>query len=130
MNGRRLSRIHERVAAALEEHLPNNVAEIALHYDRAGNKAKTYQFAVSAGAGAVSVYAHTEARTFFGLAARSAENEEQKADAVFRLAEVAETEGNYAHGGASLRGSVAGAWSARACSRSTCRSAACASACA
>jgi len=96
VNGRRLSRIHERVASALEEHSPNSVAEIALHYDRAGNKAKSFQFALAAGTGAVAVYAHTEARSFFGLAVRSAEKDQERATATFRLAEVAETEGAYA----------------------------------
>jgi len=96
VNGRRLARIHERVAAALEEHAPNSVADIALHYDRAGNRGKTHQFALAAGAGAVAVYAHAEARTFFSLAARNAETDEQRATATFQLAEVAETEGNYA----------------------------------
>ena len=36
INPRRLARIHERVADAMEERTPDNVAEIAMHYDRAG----------------------------------------------------------------------------------------------
>jgi tetratricopeptide (TPR) repeat protein len=94
VNARRLSRIHERVAQALEEHAPSRLAEIAVHYDRAGNAEKTYTFALAAGRAATALYAHSEARTFFGMAANSrGVDEDQRAAAMFQLAEVAETEG-------------------------------------
>ena len=41
VNARRLSRIHERVAQALEEHAPTRLADIAVHYDKAGNPDKS-----------------------------------------------------------------------------------------
>jgi hypothetical protein len=47
INARRLSRIHERVAVALDVR-PERL-EIGLHYDRAGNAEKTYLFAMAAG---------------------------------------------------------------------------------
>ncbi|MEO5569017.1 MAG: tetratricopeptide repeat protein, partial [Gemmatimonadaceae bacterium] len=94
VNARRLSRIHERVAQALEEHAPTRLAEIAVHYDKAGNPEKTYTYAMAAGRSSTAVYAHSEARSFFALAANSKGVEEsQRATAMFHLAEVAETEG-------------------------------------
>jgi tetratricopeptide (TPR) repeat protein len=96
INARRLSRIHERVAMALEAHAPTRLAEIAVHYDRAGNAEKTHSFAMAAGRASVALYAHAEARTFFDLASRCAADESQRAVAMFPLAELAETEGKYA----------------------------------
>src|SRR5258708_31114393 len=51
---------------------------------------------MAAGRASVALYAHGEARTFFDLAARCAAEEGQSAAAMFRVAEVAETEGKYA----------------------------------
>jgi diguanylate cyclase (GGDEF)-like protein len=94
VNARRLTRIHERVAQALEEHAPNRLADIAVHYDRAGNAEKTYSFAMAAGRAATAVYAHSEARGFFTMAADAqGVDDAQRATAVFHLAEVAEIEG-------------------------------------
>lgn len=94
VNARRLSRIHERVAQALESQAPSRLAEIAVHYDKAGNAEKTYAYAMAAGRAATALYAHAEARTFFALAANSAgADESQRAMAMFHLAEVAEIEG-------------------------------------
>ncbi|HEY9229992.1 MAG TPA: diguanylate cyclase, partial [Gemmatimonadaceae bacterium] len=42
INPRRLSRIHERVAVAMEARAPDNVAEIAIHFDRAGIPHKAF----------------------------------------------------------------------------------------
>ena len=95
INARRLSRIHERVAEALEVRAPTRLAEIAVHYDRAGNAEKTYSFAMAAGQASVDLYAHSEARTFFELAGRCAADDARRATSMFRLAEVAETEGKY-----------------------------------
>ena len=94
VNARRLSRIHERVAQALEEHAPTRLADIAVHYDKAGNPEKTYSFAMSAGRAATALYAQSEARSFFALAANSKGIDDAKrAAAIFRLAEVSEIEG-------------------------------------
>ena len=96
INARRLARIHERVAVALETHAPTRLADIAVHYDKAGNAEKTYSFAMAAGRASVALYAQAEARTFFALAARCAPDEATRSSALFRVAEVVETEGKYA----------------------------------
>ncbi|MGH7619456.1 MAG: diguanylate cyclase domain-containing protein, partial [Gemmatimonadaceae bacterium] len=96
INPRRLSRIHERVAVAMEERTPDNVAEIAIHYDRAGIPHKAFRHAMAAGGAALSMYAHAEARRFFEIAERAASDPVERAHALHRLAEVAETEGRYA----------------------------------
>lgn len=96
INPRRLSRIHERVAVAMEQHAPDNVAEIAIHYDRAGIPQKAFRHAIAAGGSALTVYAHAEARRFFEIAERAASDPIERAQALHRLAEVAETEGRYA----------------------------------
>ncbi len=94
VNARRMSRIHERVAQALEQHSPNRLADIAVHYDKAGNADKTYQYAMSAGKAATALYAHSEARSFYELAANAKDiPEDRRAIAMFHLAEVAESEG-------------------------------------
>jgi diguanylate cyclase (GGDEF)-like protein len=93
INGRRLSRIHERVALALETHSPSRLADIAVHHDKAGNAEKTFQFAMAAGQSSVALYAHEEARTFFQLATSRATGPTQRADSMFRMAEVVEREG-------------------------------------
>ena len=73
INPRRIARIHERVAAAMEARCPDSLAEIAIHYERAGNRAKAYHFAMGAGrASPCGLYAHAEARRFFEIAGRAA----------------------------------------------------------
>ncbi len=96
INPRRLSRIHERVAVAMEERTPDNAAEIAIHYDRAGIPHKAFRHAMAAGGAALAMYAHAEARRFFEIAERAASDPVERAHALHRLAEVAETEGRYA----------------------------------
>jgi len=96
INPRRLSRIHERVAVAMEERTPDNAAEIAIHYDHAGIPQKAFRHAMAAGGAAMSMYAHAEARRFFEIAERAASDPAERARALHRLAEVAETEGRYA----------------------------------
>jgi len=96
INPRRLSRIHERVAVAMEERTPDSVAEIAIHYDRAGIPQKAFRHAMAAGGAALAMYAHAEARRFFEIAERAASDPVERAHALHRLAEVAETEGRYA----------------------------------
>jgi diguanylate cyclase (GGDEF)-like protein len=95
INPRRLARIHERVAEAMETHTPDNAAEIALHYDRSASPSKAFPHAMRAGGSALLVYAHAEARQFFEIAERAASNPVERAHALQRLAEVAETEGRY-----------------------------------
>jgi diguanylate cyclase (GGDEF)-like protein/putative nucleotidyltransferase with HDIG domain len=96
INPLRLSRIHERVAEAMEVHSPANSAEIATHYDRGGSPHKAFKHAMQAGASALSVYHQAEARRFFEIAERAANSPVERAHALARLAEVAETEGRYA----------------------------------
>jgi tetratricopeptide (TPR) repeat protein len=96
INPRRLSRIHEKVAVAMEDRTPEHAAEIALHYDRAGIPQKAFRHAMVAGGAALGMYAHAEARRFFEIAERAATEPVERAHALHRLAEVAETEGRYA----------------------------------
>jgi tetratricopeptide (TPR) repeat protein len=96
INPRRVARIHERVAQAMEDRAPDNVAEIAMHYDRAGIAEKSYVHSMAAGSAALAMYAHAEARRFFDMAERAAQSADERAEALRRLAEVAETEGRYA----------------------------------
>jgi hypothetical protein len=95
INPLRLARIHERVAEAMETHTPDNAAEIATHYDRSGSTSKAFPHAMRAGSSALLVYAHAEARQFFEIAERAASNPVERAQALQRLGEVAETEGRY-----------------------------------
>jgi diguanylate cyclase (GGDEF)-like protein len=96
INPRRLSRIHERVAVAMEERAPENAPEIAIHYDRAGIPHKAFRHAMAAGGTSLAMYAHAEARRFFEIAERAASDPVERAHALHRLADVAETEGRYA----------------------------------
>jgi diguanylate cyclase (GGDEF)-like protein/putative nucleotidyltransferase with HDIG domain len=96
INPLRLARIHERVAEAMEVHSPENSAEIASHYDRGGSSHKAFKHAMQAGANAMTVYHQSEARRFFEIADRAANNPVDRAHALARLAEVAESEGRYA----------------------------------
>ena len=94
-NPRRVRRIHERVAEALEARTPSAVGEIAGHYDQAGVAAKAYHYALLAADRAAAVYANDEATAFLGMAVRHAETPRQAADARVRLARVAEAAGRY-----------------------------------
>ncbi|HEU4564577.1 MAG TPA: diguanylate cyclase, partial [Gemmatimonadaceae bacterium] len=95
---RRVRRAHERVAAAMERQMPLAVAEIALHYDQAGNAARAYEFAVRAGARAVGVHAYDDATAYFRMAERHASSAEQRLQARLPLVQVAELMGRYAEG--------------------------------
>jgi diguanylate cyclase (GGDEF)-like protein/putative nucleotidyltransferase with HDIG domain len=98
INPRRLARIHERIGQAIEQRTPQSAAEIASHYDQAGIPEKTYRHAMAAGDSSLATYAHGEARTFFEVAERVATDPVDRAWALHRLAEVAETEGRHALG--------------------------------
>jgi diguanylate cyclase (GGDEF)-like protein len=96
INPRRLARIHEKVAQALETLLPHQAAEIAIHYDLAGIPARAYGHAISAGRDSMGSYSHDEARRFFEIAERAAGSPEDRARALHGLAELAEIEGRHA----------------------------------
>ncbi|MFN2566228.1 MAG: tetratricopeptide repeat protein [Gemmatimonadaceae bacterium] len=97
-NPRRLKRIHQSVARAMEKHEPDAVAEIAGHYDQAGDAERAYAWAMRAGQRSTSVYALDEAFAFFSMALRHARANEQHVDAALALARVAESAGRYADG--------------------------------
>ena len=96
INPRRLARIHERVAAAMEERSPDNASAIAVHYERAGLPLKAYPHAIMAGHQALAMYAQAEARRFFEIAERAAPTPGERATALLGLAEVSELEGRHA----------------------------------
>jgi diguanylate cyclase (GGDEF)-like protein len=96
INPRRLARIHERVAQAFETLQPDQAAEIAVHYDRAGIPARAYGHAIAAGRQAMKSYWHDDARKFFEIAERAAGTPEERARALHGLAELAEIDGRHA----------------------------------
>jgi diguanylate cyclase (GGDEF)-like protein len=95
VNPRRLRRMHDRVAQALERRSADNVAEIATHYDRGGNTEQAYAYAILAADRARNLYAHTEGTDFLRIAERNAATPAQLADVRVRLAHIAETVGQY-----------------------------------
>jgi diguanylate cyclase (GGDEF)-like protein len=95
INPRRLARIHEKVAQALESLLPDQAAEIAIHYDRAGIPNRAYGHAIVAGRQAMASYSHDAARRFFEIAERAAGSPDERASALHGLAELAEIEGRH-----------------------------------
>jgi diguanylate cyclase (GGDEF)-like protein/putative nucleotidyltransferase with HDIG domain len=97
-NPRRLKRIHQSVARAMEEHAADAVAEIAAHYDQAGDSERAYAWAMRAGERATTVYALDEAIAFFSMALRHGTPGEAQIDAALALARVAEPAGRYAEG--------------------------------
>ena len=96
INPRRLSRIHERVAAAMEQRTPEHASAIAVHYERAGRPANAYPHALIAGRTALGMYSQVEARRFFEIAERAAVTPAERAKALLGLAEVSELEGRHA----------------------------------
>jgi tetratricopeptide (TPR) repeat protein len=97
-NPRRLKRIHQSVARAMEEHQPEAVAEIAAHYDQAGDAERAYTAALRAGERATSVYALDEAIAFFSMALRHADSTDRQVEGALAFAGVAEPAGRYAEG--------------------------------
>jgi diguanylate cyclase (GGDEF)-like protein/putative nucleotidyltransferase with HDIG domain len=108
-NPRRLKRIHQSVAKALEDHEPDAVASIAAHYDQAGDSDRAYTAAMRAGQRATSVYALDEAIAFFSMAMRHGEPGEAQVEAALALARVAEPAGRYAEGQAVCDAALAAA---------------------
>jgi diguanylate cyclase (GGDEF)-like protein len=95
VNSRRLRRMHEQVAQAMERLTPEAIAEIATHYDRGGVAEKAYEYAVLAAERARLVYAHQECADFLRIAERNATSAAQLAEVRVRRAEVAESVGRY-----------------------------------
>ena len=95
-NPRRLKRIHHSVGEALEKRNSNAIAELAGHFDQAGVSDKAYRYAIQAGQGATSVYAHDEAAAFFTMAQRHAATASERLEAFFGAAKVAEVSNRYA----------------------------------
>lgn len=96
INPRRLARIHERVAAAMEQRHPERASAIAVHFERAGLPRQAYPHALIAGRTALGKYGHAEARRFFEIAERAAATPGERAKALLGLAEVSELEGRHA----------------------------------
>ncbi|HEU5184841.1 MAG TPA: diguanylate cyclase [Gemmatimonadaceae bacterium] len=95
VNSRRLRRMHEQVAQAMERRTPEAIAEIATHYDRGGVSAKAHQYAMHAAERARMVYAHQECADFLRIAERNATSGAELAEVRVRRAEVAESVGRY-----------------------------------
>lgn len=95
MLARRLRGIHERVAVRTERHVPDAIADIAVHYDMCGNSEKAYQFALLAADRAKSSYAHHDAMEFIRIAERNAATPRQVAEARVRMAQISEVLGKY-----------------------------------
>ena len=92
---RRLRAIHERVAVRTERHVPDAIADIAVHYDMCGNSDKAYQFAVLAADRARNSYAHADAMEFVRIAERNAATPRQLAEARVRMAQISEVLGKF-----------------------------------
>jgi diguanylate cyclase (GGDEF)-like protein len=95
VNPRRLRRMHEQVAQAMERRVPDAIAEIATHYDRGGVSEKAYEYAMLAAERARLVYAHQESADFLRIAERNATSSAQVAEVRVRRAHVAESVGRY-----------------------------------
>jgi tetratricopeptide (TPR) repeat protein len=95
-NPRRVQRIHERIAEALERRDPRAAAQLAEHYDLAGNDERAYEHAMTAGANASAVHAPEDAIAFFLAAARHAMNADQRFAAHQSVIRIAERMGAFA----------------------------------
>ena len=96
LDPQRLQRTHERVAQALRKRTPDAVAEIAMHFDRAGDAVQAHTFALAASQRARRVYAHGEAGEFLRIAERHAPDIATRATVRVAMAEVSELRGEYA----------------------------------
>jgi diguanylate cyclase (GGDEF)-like protein len=92
---RRLRRLHERVANALASRSGASPGDVAAHYAAAELSKKAYPYALRAAERAAAVYAHREAVSFLQLALRHALPGVQTAEARMRLAELAESAGEF-----------------------------------
>lgn len=96
LDARRMQRTHDRVAQALRKRMPDAVAEIAMHFDRADDPVQAHAFALAASERARRVYAHGEAEEFLRIAERHAPDPAAVAAVRVAMAEVAELRGHYA----------------------------------
>ena len=96
LDTQRLQRTHERVAQALRKRTPDAVAEIAMHFDRAGDAVQAHTFALAASQRARRVHAHGEAGEFLRIAERHAPDTATRATVRVAMAEVSELRGEYA----------------------------------
>lgn len=92
---RRLRSIHERVAVRTERHVPDAIADIAVHYDMCGNSDKAYQFALLAADRARNSSAHHDAMEYVRIAERNAATPRQLAEARVRMAQISEVLGKF-----------------------------------
>lgn len=83
------------VGAALERRNPQMAAAIALHYDRGGDQAKAYRYALAAASHAETMYATSAANQYLEVAARNATSPGDLAEVRVRLAHLAETTGRH-----------------------------------
>jgi len=90
LNPRRVQRVHEQIAVALERREPSAVARLAQHYDRAGTSQHAYDYALRAGEAAANLHAPDDAISFFEMAVRHAAGARQKFDAYRALIRAAE----------------------------------------
>ena len=95
VNARRLKRIHAQIARAMERRTPDAAAEIATHYDRGGDAAGAYRYALLAADRARQVYAHQEGTEFLRVAERNASSAGELAEVRVRRAAIAEATGRY-----------------------------------
>lgn len=89
----RRRRLHARVATALRERVPPDVALVTMHLDRAGDAPGAYAGALEASGRARRVYALEEAEQFLRIAERHAPDAGGVATVRASLAEVAEARG-------------------------------------
>jgi diguanylate cyclase (GGDEF)-like protein/putative nucleotidyltransferase with HDIG domain len=92
---RRLRRLHERAADALAARPGASAGDVAAHYAAADLSKQAYPYALRAAERAAAVYAHREAVSFLELALRHAAPGVQTAEARMRLAELAESAGEF-----------------------------------
>lgn len=90
-----LRQLHHRVARSLEQRRPDRPAQIALHYDSAGDAPDAYRWGQKAAVAAEHVYAYATARSLLHLAARNATDAAELAEARVSLAQVCETGGRF-----------------------------------
>ncbi|HSQ32714.1 MAG TPA: AAA family ATPase [Gemmatimonadaceae bacterium] len=90
-----LRQLHHRVGRSLERLHPERPAEIALHYDAAGDSTDAYRWAQQAATAAERVYAYGSARSLLHVAARNATSAAELAEVRVSLAHICETGGRF-----------------------------------
>ena len=89
------SKLHRRIARALELRTPTAVADIARHYHAAGDDTEAFRYAMLAADRAASVHAHDEAAACLAVAQRHAPSPDDLAAARVSHARVAESAGRF-----------------------------------